>query len=196
MNKKYKIEKFTEIQKKYPAVPDISLFYSYKVYPREITFNYMKHRYYIYIYLNPFVEYLEDEKLGYLSDPRIFFGYEPIYVGKGVNGHGYRFNQHISSFLSGKETNQKKKEKFQEIDKLMKQNIPGKPKNWNDYKQNYIIIYKMFSNEKELLYNEMLLINNIGTLYTPNNPGPLTNKINTYNLKLDKERTVDEFYSI
>jgi len=186
---------FNEIKRKYPQVPDISLFYSYKVYPREISFNYQKHRYYIYIYLNPFKEYISENKLGVVDDPLVFFGYEPIYVGKGVTGHGYRFNQHISQYLSGKEKNLIKKEKFKEIENLMKKNIPGKPKNWNDYKQNYIVIYKTFKNEKELLFYEMLLIKKIGTLYTPQNYGPLTNKITNFEMQKIKERIEDELFN-
>lgn len=188
-----KIESFSEVKRKF-NVPDLILFYSYKMYPREITFDYHKHRYYIYFYLNPFKEYISENKLGYIEDPLIFFGYEPIYVGKGVTSHGYRFNQHISNFLKNKETNQKKKEKFQEIDNLMKKNLPDKPRNWNDYKQNYIIIYKTFPNEKELLFYEMKIINAIGTLYTPENPGPLTNKITTFEMKKIKKRIEDEFF--
>jgi hypothetical protein len=188
------IKSFNEIKRLYPNVPDITLFYSYKVYPREISFNYMKHRYYIYIYLNPFKEYINDNKLGFINDPLIFFGYEPIYVGKGVNGVGYRFNQHISTYLAGKEKNLIKREKFKEIENLMKKNIPGKPKNWNDYKQNYIIIYRTFKNEKELSIYEMALINKIGTLYTPQNPGPLTNKITNFEMQKIKERIEDELF--
>jgi len=190
----YKILKSNEIKKLYPNVPDINLFYSYKIYPRELRFEYQKHRYYIYIYLNPFKEYITDNKLGVLDNPNIFFGYEPIYIGKGTTGHGYRFNQHIANYLSGKEKNQIKKEKFKEIEDLMKKNLPGKPKNWNDYKQNYVLIYKTFPNEKELLYNEMLLINSIGTLYTPNKKGPLVNKITTYEMQKFKKRIEDELY--
>jgi len=191
-----KIEEFSKIKKKYPNIPDVSLFYSYKVYPREITFNYQKHRNYIYIYLDPFKEYIEEKKLAYIDDPQIFFGYEPIYIGKGVTGHGYRFNQHIANYLSGKEKNRIKKEKFKKIENLMKKNIPGKPRNWNDYKQNYVIIYKTFSNEKELLYNEMLLISKIGTISAHSGKaGPLTNKITKFNAQNFKERLEDELFN-
>lgn len=188
-----KILKYQDIKKKVNA-PDLSLFYSYKVYPRELKFDYLKHRYYIYIYLNPFKSYIDNNELGYIEDPQLFFGYEPIYVGKGVSGHGYRFNQHISKFLKGQETNQKKKEKFKEIEKLMQSRNDG-PKNWNDYKQNYIVIYKTFPNEKELLFYEMTLINKIGTLYSTENPGPLTNKITNFEMKKIKKRIEDELFN-
>jgi len=192
------IKNFNDVKKEFPTIPDKILFYSYKMYPREVQFQYQKHRYFIYVYLDPFKEYIKDNQLGYIKDPNVFFGYEPFYIGKGVNGHGYRFNQHLSSYLSGKEKNQYKINKFKEIEEKMKSNkYPDKPRNWNDFKNTCILIYKTFSNEQELLENEMLLINKIGIIGTSDMKykGPLTNKINSFQQQKYRKRIEDEFYS-
>jgi len=117
----------------------------------------------------------------------LYFAYEPIYVGKGVNKGGYRMNQHISQFLNKKDHNYIKRKKFEEIEKKMKEN----GMTWNDYKNNYIIIYKTFNNEEELLENELELINKIGTQWTKT--GPLVNKITKYQQEKFKRRQ-NEFF--
>jgi hypothetical protein len=172
---------------------DPVLFYSYKMYPRLVEYSYHSTQYYIYFYLDPFICYLDDEKLGYiqLNNPSnvdtLYFAYEPIYVGKGVNKGGYRMNQHVSQFLNKKDHNYIKRKKFEEIEKKMKEN----GMTWNDYKNNYIIIYKTFDNEEELLENELELINKIGIQWTKT--GPLVNKITKYQQEKFKRRQ-NEFF--
>jgi putative cell wall-binding protein len=186
---KIKKNKFGE----FPAFPDLILFHNLKIYPREINYDYKKHRYYIYIYLDPFTSYIEKNKLAYIEKPDIFFGFEPFYVGKGTTGHGYRLNQHVSSYLSGKEKNQYKIAKFKEIEEKMKSNkFPSKPSNWKEYKDHYIITYAAFNNEAELMETEKVLINKIGVKKF--NDGPLVNKITQYDQKAIR-RYEDDYYN-
>jgi len=189
-----KIEKYNTIKAKKPKLIDFELFYSYKAFPREFRFNYLKHRYFLYVYLDPFKCYLDNKELGYIENPDYFFGYEPFYIGKGTNGHGYRMNQHISIFQKNQETNIIKRKKFEEIETKMKSNkYPDKPKNWTEYKNNYIIILNTFNSEKELQDAEIILINKIGTIYQQN--GPLVNKITNYEIQKYKRRFEDDYYS-
>jgi hypothetical protein len=189
-----KLETYSKIKSKFgEKIPDLILFHTMKMYPRELNYDYKKHRYYIYIYLNPFISYLNDNKLAYIENPNIFFAFEPFYVGKGTTGHGYRLNQHISSYLSGKEKNQYKISKFKEIEEKMKSNkFPNKPKTWKEYKDHYIITYKAFDNEKDLMEMEKILINKIGTQKFQD--GPLVNKITNYDQKAIR-RFEDDYYS-
>jgi len=190
------IEKYSKVKSKFQNklnVPELFMFNSYKMYPRELKYDYLKHRYYIYIYLDPFNSYLDHDMLGYIDKPDILFGFEPWYVGKGTTGHGYRLNQHIKKYLSKQETNKLKLEKFKEIEKKMQSNkYPDKPKNWKEYQDNWIMVYHNFSTERELMDMEQLIINKIGTKY--NNKGTLVNKITNYNQEAIK-RIEDEFYA-
>jgi len=168
---------------------DPDLFYSYKMYPRNLEYSYHKTQFYLYFYLDPFVCYLDNNEIGYveLSFDTIYFAYEPFYIGKGSNRSGYRMNQHINDFLKNKGNNYLKRKKFEEIQKKLKENN----QTINDYKNNYIIIYKIFNDEEELLNAEMEIINTIGNLW--NKTGPLTNKITKYQQEKFKRRQ-NEFF--
>jgi len=157
--------------------PNFALLRTYKVYPRKIDFNYVKDRFFIYVYLDPFKE-LTKPLVARAGGKEWCFAYEPIYVGKGT-GSGYRQHQHLQSFKNDKENNQFKKTKFQEIQKNMAnavaKNDREKPWNWDEYKVSYIIVLEVFPDARQLLNFEVELIKNIGTKV--DNSGPLTNKI-------------------
>jgi hypothetical protein len=157
--------------------PGINLLKTYKVYPRKINFSYTRDNFFIYIYLDPFQE-LVKAKSYKIDNTEYCFAYMPIYVGKGT-GAGYRQNQHLTSFKSGKENNVLKVEAFKRIQEKMadaaaKQDHT-KPWNWKEYQDGYIIILETFNNPKKLLSFEIELIQSIGTIF--DHSGPLTNKI-------------------
>ena len=164
--------------------PNLNLLRSYKVYPRKFNFDYIKDRFYIYVYLNPFKELNKPLEVNALGKT-FCFAYEPIYVGK-ATGSGYRQNQHLSTFRSNKENNQMKVKRLSEIQKQMAEAVArqdkSKPWNWDEYSNQYIIILETFPNAVSLLKFEVELIKNIGTVY--DNTGPLTNKIkNAFSFK-------------
>jgi hypothetical protein len=169
-----------------------------KVVPKINHFIHTNHHYYIYCYLNPFEEVFKTYEL--LIDKRktmVNFGYTPIYIGK-ATGHGFRHNQHIKEFLSGKETkisndksnithtttfNKYKHDMFHIIDTNMKHlqkeiekgvDIdPIFPTNWKEYQKSWIIILSECSSPDELREVETSIINTIGTI--KQNRGPLVN---------------------
>ncbi len=167
--------------------PNINLLRSYKVYPSEINFRYQAHKFFIYVYLNPFIEYPTAMKAKAGSPPKEYcFAYEPIYLGKGT-ASGYRHNQHLKAFQTKREKNIWKIKSFQNIQDKMAEAVATedhtKPWNWKEYQQEYIIILETFQDPKELLRFEMQMINSFGTQW--DNTGPLSNKIkNAY--KFDK----------
>lgn len=158
--------------------PNIKLLKSYKIYPRQLSFNYMVDKFFIYVYLNPFAEY--DKPKSYrINNKEYCFAYEPIYIGKGT-GAGYRHNQHISSFIKGSEQNSYKVAAFKKLqsdmaDATAKQER-DKPWNWKEYQADFVIILETFQDPKKLLKFEMDCINKMGTV--KNKKGPLVNKIN------------------
>lgn len=157
--------------------PNFALLKSYKVYPRKIDFNYMRDRFFIYVYLNPFKE-LRRPLTARAGGKEYCFAYEPIYVGKGT-GAGYRQNQHLQNFKNDRESNIQKVKALSEIQKKMAEAVAkqdhSKPWNWQEYKDGYIVILEVFPDARHLLNFEIELINDIGTIY--DHKGPLTNKI-------------------
>ncbi len=173
--------------------PNMNLLKTYKVYPSKLDFKYHKHKFFTYVYLDPFEELpkpLEVTAPVGSSQPITFcFAYEPIYIGKGT-GAGYRQNQHLKAFQSNKENNRYKVEAFQQIQKQMAEAAAtqdnSKPWNWREYKEQYIKILYAFDDPKQLLRFEMTMIKEIGTRW--DGTGTLTNKIkNAY--KFDKLST-------
>jgi len=157
--------------------PNITLLKTYKVYPRKLDFNYLKDQFFVYVYLNPFEEYNRAKSFK-ISGKEYCFGYEPIYIGKGT-GAGYRQNQHLTTFLKGRENNRFKNNTLERISKNManaaaKQDI-SKPWNWKEYQEGYVIVLETFPDPKQLLKFEMEIINSIGTQF--DKTGPLANKI-------------------
>lgn len=157
--------------------PNIHLLKTYKVFPRKLNFNYVTDAFFIYIYLNPFVEF-QTPKSYKIGNREFCFAYEPIYVGKGT-GAGYRHNQHLSTFIRGNENNSFKVQVFSELqnnlaDAASKQER-DKPWNFDEYQKQYVVILETFQDPRALLDFEMKLINNIGTL--KDQKGPLANKI-------------------
>ncbi len=159
--------------------PNINLLRSYKVYPSKVDFKYQKYQFFIYMYLNPFKEYITPVSYK-AGDPKIeyCFAYEPIYLGKGT-GAGYRHNQHLKAYLRDHEGNQFKIQTFKKIQDQMaeaaaKQDT-SKPWNWEEYKQSWVKIIQTFDDPRALLKFEMELINQIGTQF--DRTGPLANKI-------------------
>ena len=157
--------------------PNFNLLKTYKVYPRKIDFNYIKDKFFIYIYINPFKE-LNKARTYNIGKHEYCFAYEPIYVGKGT-GAGYRQHQHITSFLSGKENNQFKVKTLESIKKGMANSVAKgihtMPWNWKEYQTGWVIVLETFESHRELLKFEMELINSIGTQF--DRTGPLANKI-------------------
>lgn len=164
------------------ACPNMELLKRYKMFPRQLDFNYMKDRYFIYIYLDPFTELGKPFEVK-TSEKKVCFAYEPIYIGKGT-GAGYRHNQHISVFNREKEHNQYKIDKFKLIENQMREAAVAqnhsKPWNWKDYQNIWVFILSVEKDINSLLRNEMELIKTIGTLW--DNTGPLTNKIKNSNI--------------
>jgi len=159
--------------------PNLNLLRSYKVYPRLLDFNYMKDRFYLYIYLDPFKE-LSSPLTIKIQGEEFCFAYTPIYLGKGT-GAGYRHNQHVTSYLNTFENNQYKKKTFDGIHQQMSvaaaKNEHNKPHDWKEYQKSYIIILKTFETAVDLLRFETEFINKLGTQF--DKTGPLSNKIKT-----------------
>jgi hypothetical protein len=137
----------------------------------------MVDKFFIYMYLDPFQEYVKPKEYNILNK-NYCFAYAPIYVGKGT-GAGYRQNQHLSTFISGRENNQYKKQVFDNIQRKMADAAAKgdhtKPWNWKEYQNAYIVILETFHDPKQLLKFEMELIQGIGTIF--DKTGPLSNKI-------------------
>lgn len=138
---------------------------------------------YLYVYLDPFKpatsEYGLVYKLPFVINGvnELRFGYEPFYIGKGVSSTGHRFNQHIANFLSkeiGELENEKKQERFQNIQKKFYAASGMQPKNWNEYKEDWIKIIFEFKDRATLERVEKVLINTIGSVNGIKN-GPLLN---------------------
>ncbi len=169
------------------SCPDINLLKSYKVYPSKVDFQYQSYKFFTYVYLDPFQEFpvAYTVKAG---EPKkeYCFAYAPIYLGKGT-GAGYRHNQHLKAFQSGRENNPEKVKAFKKIQEGMANAAAigdhTKPWNWDEYKKGYIKVLEVFNDPKELLKFEMEMINGLGTKW--DRTGYLSNKIkNAY--KFDK----------
>jgi len=154
-----------------------------KVSPRVARFDYRKHKYAIYIYLDPFHSGEYEYKFKCYGKPQtVKSAYLPVYVGKLENSLQYRMNHHINNFARNIEDsqNQFKKKFFQELERQIEQNKQSgnpdnlMPKSLDEYKNNWIIIIKTFDNPKDLREYERELIKAIGTQY--DGSGPLVNK--------------------
>ncbi len=172
------------------SCPNINLLKSYRVYPSQMNFNYQAHKFFVYVYLDPFQEFKRALTVK-AGEPKVeyCFAYAPIYLGKGT-GAGYRHNQHLKAFQNKRENNQHKVKVFQEIQDGMARAAAtedhSKPWNWDEYKQGYVKILETFDDPKALLKFEMEMINGLGTKW--DNTGYLSNKIkNAY--KFDKLST-------
>ncbi len=161
------------------SCPNINLLKSYKVYPSKVDFQYQAHKFFIYVYLDPFQEF-PTAMIYKAGTPKkeFCFAYQPIYIGKGT-GAGYRQNQHLKAFQNKRENNKYKVEAFQKIQEGMANAAAigdhSKPWNWDEYKKSYIKILETFDSPEELLRFETELIKEIGTQW--DNTGPLSNKI-------------------
>ena len=168
--------------------PPIALLRSYKVYPREIKFDYFKVQYFLYVYLDPFKSLQKP-----LEAAGFCFGFEPFYVGKGA-GTGYRQNHHVQSFANRKKNprevqgwNSYKLKKFEEIEKKMEQaaarHDTDLPWDWNDYKDQWIIIAFSSDDPNATIDREMSLIKGLGVVDGGSGTrsevkrGPLINRI-------------------
>ena len=154
-----------------------------KVKPRVHRFDYKKHNYAVYIYLDPFHQgYYKYEFKCCGRNEKLETAYLPVYIGKLEHPLQYRMNQHINNFARNIDDtqNQYKKRFFQELERQIEQNKqsgnpdPLLPKNIDDYKKHWIIIVKTFNNKKDLAEYERELIKVIGTQY--DGSGPLVNK--------------------
>ena len=164
-----------------------------KVRPRLNHFKYKDVSFYIYVYLNPFKPLRSLYKLP--NGEHIEFAFEPIYIGKGTNSHtddkfrsGYRMNQHIAEYLKsnvGEEVvngrtihNEFKKRAFKDLEsnmlKLGHSNVDY-PRNWDEYKDNWIIVLNDYPTTQALEAAEKNYIKGIGTLRR--GTGPLVNAL-------------------
>lgn len=142
---------------------------------------------YLYVYLDPFkpspTDYGYVYKLPYPINgaDEIRFGYEPFYIGKGVSSTGHRFNQHLANFLNkgpDELENAGKQERFLNIQKKFFAANSSQPKNWNEYKEEWIKIVFEFKDRATLERIEKLLINTIGSINGAKK-GPLVNIAST-----------------
>ncbi len=152
-----------------------------------MDFRYQAHKFFVYIYLNPFEEFTTPYTVD-AGDPKVeyCFAYAPIYLGKGT-GAGYRHNQHLKAFQNQRESNPEKIKAFQKIQDGMAEAAAkadhSKPWNWDEYRKGYVKILETFDDPKTLLKFEMEMINGLGTTW--DRTGFLSNKIkNAY--KFDK----------
>ena len=155
-----------------------------KVSPRETHYDYKRHKYAIYVYLDPFIVWnkkIEVDCCG--KKERLHFYYLPIYVGKLESPIAYRQNHHLHYFQRGIKDVQNpfKLNYFREIERKMEENResaspdPLMPRNWDEYKKGWVIIVKTFDDRDSLRAYEKALIKSIGVLR--DNSGPLTNII-------------------
>lgn len=158
--------------------PNQRLLKTYKVYPKLHEFQYLRENFFIYIYMNPFREYDRPYNIK-VQGLDFCMAYEPLYVGKGSNGNGYRQNQHIQAFLSDKEQNSIKTKWFKYLDEQMKKaqamGDHTKPWNWKEYQKDWINVVRTFPTAQDLLKFEVEMIQKIGTKW--DGTGPLVNKI-------------------
>ena len=157
--------------------PDLRVLKSFKIFPRMTHFDYTSNRYFVYVYLNPFIELQKGLRYA-VNNKEYCFGYKPLYVGKGT-GAGYRHNQHIKSWLNKTEKNIYKLKWFGYLEKEMalakiKKNH-DLPWDWNEYRNNFVVVLETFNSPQELLNFEVGLIQTIGTI--KNSTGPLVNII-------------------
>jgi hypothetical protein len=153
---------------------------------------------YLYIYLDPFkpAKTVEDYHYkipsGLIGSKDLYFGYEPFYIGKGVSSTGHRMNQHIADFLTLEEDfigNQKVKNllkmtRMKEIGSQFGKPIKIEdgqddslhilPKNWQEYKTNWVCLLYSFPDRISLEVAEKILIQTIGSI-NGSKRGPLTN---------------------
>ncbi len=159
--------------------PNIDLLRSYGVYPSKLDFNYHRYKFFIYVYLDPFQEFPKPFSVKAGVPPKEYcFAYAPVYLGKGT-GAGYRHNQHLKAFQSGRENNKYKVEAFKKIQDQMAEAAAtqdsSKPWDWKEYKLKYVKILETFDDPKTLLKFEMEMISGLGTKW--DNTGYLANKI-------------------
>ena len=143
---------------------------------------------YLYIYMDPrhpaknskeYYYKIPKDKQKLFGVAEIVFGYEPIYLGKGVSSTGHRFAQHIAEFINKEKkekANKTKQNKFQEIeDYFPKSSIV---RNWNEYRESFVKIIFEFESRNELEEAEKILIKLIGSI-NGSNKGPLVNILDT-----------------
>jgi hypothetical protein len=136
-----------------------------KVCPRELYFDYTKHNFFIYVYLDPFQEI---NKKFHVDDNTSFtFKYRPFYIGKGSTGKGFRHNQHLADYINNREKI-KTKDKvnyLEEIKKKMDSNTDlHKPSTPEEYKKMWIVILKSVDTHHELVQLEHNLISSLGRI--------------------------------
>lgn len=147
---------------------------------------------YLYVYLDPFRpagtinDFHYKIPNGLYGTTEIYFGYEPIYIGKGVSSTGHRMNQHIADFLNMDEDsvngqkmkNPIKMNRFKEIsnsfNKVSEDPYLVLPTNWNEYKKDWVQIMFTFPDRMTLEVAEKILIQSIGSIGGIKK-GPLTN---------------------
>lgn len=153
---------------------------------------------YLYIYLDPYKpaktteDYHYKIPSGLIGLKDLYFGYEPFYIGKGVSSTGHRMNQHIADFLNLEDDfigNQKvknllKMSRMKEIGNQFGKPVATEeghddslfilPKNWQEYKTNWVCLLYSFPDRISLEVAEKILIQTIGSI-NGTKKGPLTN---------------------
>lgn len=147
---------------------------------------------YLYVYLDPYkpAETIDDYHYiipgGLIGSKHLYFGYEPIYIGKGVSSTGHRLNQHVADFLNldedlvgdSKVRNIQKMEKLKEIaskfGKPCEDSTMILPTNWSEYKKEWVCVLFSFPDRMSLEVAEKIFIQTIGSKNGIRR-GPLTN---------------------
>jgi len=154
-----------------------------KVNPRVHRFDYRKHHYAVYMYLDPFHEgHYKYEFECCNKKQKLETAYLPVYVGKLERPLQYRMNHHLNRFVTDKEDsqNQYKHRFFEQLEQQIDNNKGSghpdtmMPKDMYDYKNHWIVIVKTFDNKDDLAEYERNLIKAIGCQF--DHSGPLVNK--------------------
>lgn len=154
-----------------------------KVSPRIHRFDYRKHKYAVYMYLNPFHSGDYEYKFHCCGKAQTLkSAYLPVYVGKLEHPLQFRMNQHLNNFKADRQDtqNQYKKQFFEELQRQMENNKGSgnpdtlMPYNLDDYKKFWVVIIKTFDDKNQLAEYERELIKIIGCQF--DGSGPLTNK--------------------
>lgn len=146
---------------------------------------------YIYVLLDPFKPLIGLDDFKWNIPSKIFgvdeirFGFEPFYIGKGVSSTGHRMNQHIARYNQNSDSENEKKENLYKHRRLesismnfrrtaKEEDFYITPKNWDEYKKEWIITIFEFPDRESLEVAEKELIKIIGSI-NGIKKGPLTN---------------------
>ena len=132
-----------------------------KVKPRVFRYNYLKHKYAVYMYLDPFESGHFKYEFKCCGVPQVVeSAYKPVYVGKLESPMQYRMNQHLNNFVRDfqESKNQYKRKFFDDLVLNIQRNRDSgapdtlMPQDLDEYKKHWIIILKSFDSPQEVRY--------------------------------------------